>query len=34
MAGTVPTEVQQLLDKDAIKELVYEWDYLTDQRVD
>ena len=26
--------VQKLLDKDAIKELVYEWDYLTDERVD
>ncbi len=34
MADTVPTEVQELLDKDAIKELVYEWDYLTDERVD
>ncbi len=25
--------IQKLADKDAIKELVYEWDYLTDERV-
>ena len=34
MHETLPTEVQQLLDKDAIEELVYEWDYLTDERAD
>lgn len=25
--------IQKLMDKDAIKELVYEWDYLTDERI-
>ncbi len=31
--STVIENVQKLLDKDAIKELVYEWDDLTDERV-
>jgi hypothetical protein len=31
--STLTENVQKLLDKDAIKELVYEWDYLTDERV-
>jgi ketosteroid isomerase-like protein len=31
--STLTEDVQKLLDKDAIKELVYEWDYLTDERV-
>ncbi len=26
-------DLQRLLDKDAIKELVYKWDYLTDDRI-
>ena len=30
---TLIDDVHKLLDKDAIKELVYEWDYLTDKRV-
>lgn len=30
MADANSTDVQMLLDKDAIKELVYTWDYLSD----
>jgi len=28
----IASDLQVLLDKDAIKELVYRWDYLTDER--
>ena len=31
MAEPIPTDLQVLVDKDAIKELVYEWDYLSDE---
>ncbi len=34
MADVLPKELQVLLDKDAIKELIYEWDYLGDAHED
>jgi hypothetical protein len=33
MTNINQADVQMLLDKNAIEELVYQWDYLTDERV-